>query len=106
MLKSHPDRVCVNFALDFEPQIGYARRLSETVESVQGRISAKHWASSADRYFLREPEKRFFLSFEFARFGFTGLGLNAWMSGLSDNVSLFRMALEKMGVQKLKRMGF
>jgi hypothetical protein len=106
MLKNHPERVCVNFTLDFEPQVGYARRLSEAVEAVQGRLASEHWVSTAERYFLREPTKRFFLSIEFARLSFMGLGLDEWMSGLNDFVSLYRMALEKMGVQKLKRMGF
>jgi hypothetical protein len=106
MLKNHPERVCVNFGLDFEAQVGYARRLSEAVEAVQGRFASKYWACTTERYFLREPTKRFFLSIEFARLGFMGLGLGAWMSGLNDFVSLYQMALEKMGVQKLKRMGF
>lgn len=106
MLKEYPDRVCVGFTLDFEAQIGYARWLSETIEAVQARLPTKLWACSTERYFLRQPENRLFVSFEYARFGFMGLGLDAWMSGLDDYVSLFRMALERMGVEKLKRMSF
>jgi hypothetical protein len=106
MLKKYPDRVFVNFGLDFEAQIGYARKLSEAAEAVQGRLAIKKWSYTTERYVLRVVEKRYYLSLDFARFGFTGLGLDAWMSGLNDHVALFRLGLEKMGVQKLKRAGF
>ena len=106
MLKEHSNRICVFFALDFEAQLGYARRLSEAAEAVQGRFSAKHWSCSTERYFLRDTSNRFFLSLEYARFGYTGLGLNAWVDGIGSFADYFRVGLEKMGVQKLRRIGF
>ena len=106
MLKEHPNSVFVSFALDFEAQIGYARRLSEAAEAVQGRLSVKYWSCTRERYFLRDTEKRSSVSLEFNRFGYMGLGLGGWRSGVNDYVSLFKLGLERMGVQKLTRMGF
>lgn len=106
MLKEHPDRVFVNFAVDFDAQIGYARRLSEAVEAVHGRLPTKQWACTTERYYLRDIEKRFVLSLEFARIGFTSLGLDTWTTRMTEFVSLFKLGLDTMGVEKLKRVGF
>jgi hypothetical protein len=106
MLRMHPNRVCTIFAVDFEPQIGYVRSLPEAVDEVQRRLSVKHWACGPDKYILRNTDQRYFLMFEVSRFTFASLGLGVWISDNRGFIDLYKMALERMRIAQLKRIGF
>lgn len=65
MLKDHSERVCTFFAADYEPQIGFATRLSEAAEAIQGKLSAPHWGFGTGGYLLRVPADRFIFFWTF-----------------------------------------
>jgi hypothetical protein len=106
MLKSHPDRVCTICAVDFEPIVGFCRRLPEAVEAAQARLKAAHWASSTVAYVLRDTVRRRILVLDFRRCQFQTLGLEGWQKDLDENAAIIRVTLETLGVARLKRVGF
>ena len=106
MLESHSKRICTFFAVDYHPQIGYATKLSEAVQSIQGKLNAPHWGFGQAAYVLRNPEQRFLLTMDFRRIGCQTLYLDTWEKGLDDYGSLVRMALDKIGIKTVKRLGF
>jgi len=106
MLNRHSNRVCTIFIADFEPLIGFARKLSDAAEAVQSALQAPSWGFGTGGYLLRHISRRFLFILEFRRICTQTLGLDDWQNNLSQNTHLIKTALEKAGVTKLKRLGF
>ena len=106
MLRVQPTRIVVHFALNFEPQPGFVRSLSEAFEVTHGRMNVKNWAYSTERYVMRDFEQNMLVAFEYNRIGFLSLGLNQWEARRSEIISIAARAMEIMKIPIIKRMGF
>ena len=106
MLEENSERICTVFVADYEPEIGFATKLSDAAEAVQAKFAAPHWACGAGGYLLRKPKDRLLFNLDFRRVFCQTLGLEIWKKGHDDYGSLVRIVLEKVGVKSLKRVSF
>ena len=106
MINRFPDRVVVQFAATFEPQIRYFRSLNEAAALAQDRLKVKHWGYGLENYILRDTEKRLFLAFNYSRIGYLCLGLSSWASNRSEYAKVVADAVKYLGIEKLSRIGF
>jgi hypothetical protein len=106
MLKTHAEQVCTYFAVDFEPILGAVPKLAEAAEAVQARLKAPHWASTTWGYILRDTVRRRILALDYRRCVFQTLGLEGWQKDLDENAAIIRQGLDRLGVARLKRIGF
>ncbi len=105
MLKQHPDRAVTTFAVEFEPII-LTEKVSSAAEVVQKRLKTPHWGLNPGGYVFRDIGQRRIVVVDFRRFMVQTLGVAAWQNGLEDLVTDFRVVLQKLGVVRLKRIGF
>jgi hypothetical protein len=106
MLKDNLERTCTFFVADYEPQIGFATKLSEAAEAAQAKLAAPHWTFGTGGYLLRKPSDRFLLNLDFRRTFCQTLGMEIWQKGFEEYGSIVKMILEKISVKSLKRVGF
>mgnify|MGYP001148488107 CR=1 FL=1 len=105
MALQYNDKALSYIAFNYEPQPGFVRKLSEAFEAVQTKFQFKIWAIAPDKYFIRNVEKRYIISFELNRLGFFGLGLDVLRQEHAKLADIFVMAFEVMGVATVKRSG-
>jgi hypothetical protein len=106
ILRSHADHAATFFAAQFEPQIAYAKKLPNIVEAALKKSKAPHWASTAEKYLIRDTNKKYFYHFDHQTFYCQTLGLDPWIANLDDHVGVMSTAFSKMEVTKIKRLGF
>jgi len=107
MLKDHPERACAYFAVDYQPEVGFPRRIPEAAEVLQAKLKTLTWGiSNTGGYFFRVPAKRLFFTVEWQRFYAQSIGVLAWQSNLNEYGALFKTVVEKIGAKTLKRIGF
>jgi hypothetical protein len=76
MVTRNPDRVVVQFAVNFNPQIRFQQFMIEVAASAQDRLKVNHWGFGPEIYILRDTEKRFFIAFGHNRIGFLSSFMN------------------------------
>jgi hypothetical protein len=106
MLKNNADRVCTTFSVDFEPMVGFSRRLPEAVEAAQARLKAPHWATTTVAYILRDTVRRRILVLDYRRCQFQTIGLDGWLKDVDENAAIIKATLDALEVAKMKRVGF
>jgi hypothetical protein len=104
LLRSKSEHAMTRFSAQFEAQIGYAKKLPNVVESVQKRIKAPHWTSTAEKYIVRETHKKFFYVFDNQIFYCQTLGLGPWIANLDDHLEVMSIVFNKMEVTRIKRL--
>jgi len=102
VLSKHAETGLVFFLAHFEPQITYARKLPRVVEAVQKELKAPHWQSSAERYIIRETQKKFFYHFDHQLFGCQTLGVDPWLSHFPKHMEMLGTAFNRMEVPRLR----
>jgi hypothetical protein len=106
LLRSQGDVAVVFFAAHFEPQVGFAKKLPNVAESVMKHVKAPHWAVTVDnKYVIRETNKKFFYLFGPDVSFCQTLGLEPWIANVGDHVEAMSIALNKMDVSRLKKLG-
>ena len=90
----------------FEPQIGFAKKLPNIAEALLRRIKTPHWQSTGPSYLIRATENRYIYHFDFQLFFCQTLGLDPWINNLSNHKEAFSLALNKMDVTRLKYLNF
>lgn len=107
ILRSHADLAVAFFAAHFEPQWSFAKKLPSVLEGVGKHSKAKGWGLTADnKYVIRVPNKKFFYLFDSQVFYCQTLGLDPWIENLDDHFEALSIALSRMDVSRLKRVGF
>lgn len=106
MLSEHSDRICCFFAADFEPQIGFVRKLSEVAERAKESLKWPDWTVSAHRIVLANRKDRVLMTVDHRRMSWQTLGLVVWRDQLDEHIEVTKVALQLVGVEKLKRLGF
>ena len=106
VLRLHANRAVTYFSAHFEPQVAYAKKLPNIVEAVLKRSNAPHWQSTAEKYLVRETNKKFFYHFDHQVFYCQTLGLDPWIANFDDHVDVMSIAFNKMDVTRIKRLGF
>jgi hypothetical protein len=106
ILRSHADHAVTFFAAHFNPQIAYVKKLPNIAEAVLKKSKAPHWASTAEKYLIRETNKKYFYHFDHQVFYCQTLGLDPWIANLDDHIEIMSTAFSKMDVTRIKRLGF
>lgn len=106
LLRSHADRAVTVFWAQFDPQIAYVKKLSNVVEAVLKKSKATHWASTAEKYLIRETNKKFLYVFDHQIFYCQTLGLDPWIAHLDDHIEVMLTAFSKMEVTRVKKLVF
>jgi hypothetical protein len=104
MLKANSRRACATFVADYEPQVDYLDRLPAAAEACRKMLNVKQWAFGAAAV-LREIEHRVLLSIDHRRVGLQFLGMTPLQADVNRYSAVVRLALDKMAVQKLQRIG-
>jgi hypothetical protein len=95
------------FAADYQPEVGFMKRLPDAAEILRAALKTQNWGTTAaSGYFVRDLTKRLFFTIDLQRLGGQAIGVQAWESSLNDYASAFRHILEQLGVKTLKRIGF
>ena len=105
VLRLHADRAVTYYSAHFDPQITYAKKLPNIADTVMKR-SRPHWASTAEKYMIRETNKKFIYHFDHQIFFCQTLGLDPWIANFDDHVEVMSIAFSKMDVTRMKRLGF
>ncbi len=107
ILRSNADRAVAYFAAHFEPQVAFARKLPNVVESVIKQSKAPHWGATTDnKYIIRETNKKFFYLFDHQVFFCQTLGLGPWIAYTENHFEAMSTTFNKMDVTRIKRLGF
>ncbi len=106
MLEGYSGRSLRAVAADYEPQVGFATKLSDAAEAIQAKLAAEHWGFGTGSYLFRDPNSRFLLHLDFRRVSCQTLGLVNWQKRLEEYSSILRVALDRMKIKTLKRVGF
>lgn len=108
ILREHADKAVVFVAAHFEPQIAFVKRLPNVVDAVVKKLSkVPSWALTPDhKYLIRETRERFFYLIDHQIFYCQTLGLDPWIMNLEAHVEAMTIALSKMDVTRLTRLGF
>ena len=105
MLKTHPERVIATFAVDFEPIVEFDK-VGSAAEIVLRRLKTPHWGAATGSYVFRDTAHRRIVVVDFRRVFVQTLGLEIWQQDLADFASDMRLVLQKLGISRLKRIGF
>jgi hypothetical protein len=105
MLKANSHRACATFAADYEPQVDFQARLPGAAEACRKKLDVKQWALGAGALLLRDIEKRVLLTVDHRRVGLQFLGMTPLQADVNRYSAVVRLALDKMAVQKLQRIG-
>jgi hypothetical protein len=105
-LRSHADHAVAFFVAHFDPQIAYAKKLPNIVEAALKKSKAPHWESTAERYRIRDTNKKYLYHFDHQLFYCQTLGLDPWIANLDDHIEIMSTAFSKMDVTRIKRLSF
>lgn len=106
VLRQYADHAMTFFSAHFEPQIAYAKKLPNIAEAVLKRSKAPHWASTSEKYLIRETNKKFLYQFDHQTFFCQTLGLQPWVANFDDHIEVMSIAFNKMDVTRIKRLDF
>ncbi len=105
MLTDHADRIGTAFAVDFAPQFGV--KVANAADEIYVKYEpAEVNAAPPVTYFYRWPADQRFLFMSHQRIAWHTLGLSWWREHLNEHGAVVRTALNVIGVQRLKRIGF
>jgi hypothetical protein len=105
MLKNYPERAVAVFAVDFEPIVDFAK-VTSAAEVLHKRLKTPHWGVATGSYWFRDTTNRRLAVVDFRRVSIQTLGLEIWQRELADFPSLVTLILQKLGISRLKRIGF
>jgi hypothetical protein len=105
MLKNHPQRAVAIFAVEFEPIVDFAK-VTSAAEVLHKRMKTPHWAVTTGSYAFRDMTHRHLAVVDFRRVSVQMLGLETWQKELADFASQVTLILQKLGISRLKRIGF
>lgn len=105
MLKSHANRVCTYFAVDYEPQLGAT--LGEAAAKLHAEFEPSRVALTVPHgYTFDWPAQRCYLELGITRLRWRSLGLAEWSENSDKYLKIIQTALEAIGAANLKRVGF
>ncbi|MCY2952787.1 MAG: hypothetical protein NTU53_12565 [Planctomycetota bacterium] len=106
MLTERPNSVITLLNATYEPQIGYARKLSEVAESVNRWFKNRHWFSTENSYTFRDPDGHFLFTARWNHLFFQTLGLKPWIDRVEEAGEMADKVLTGLNVKQLKSVSF
>ncbi|MBC8872219.1 MAG: hypothetical protein H8E44_22535 [Planctomycetes bacterium] len=104
MLEKHGNRCRTYFAADFDAQVG--SQFADLANEIRRKYEPDKVQLGPHNYLFSWPSKRVLLVMNPWRMALQTLGLAAWKKKLSDHETMIRFSLDRLGIHKLKRIGF
>lgn len=105
MLRKYSNRIRAYFAVDYEPRLGGS--VAQAAEKVQTEFSPSRTNVGMPlAYTFDWPHERYFITLNATRIAWQSLELTEWYDNYKKHVKVFRAALDAIGVDEFKRVGF
>jgi hypothetical protein len=106
MLKTHADRVISTFAVHFDALMAGEAKIGIAAEVIQSRLKAPHWGLAPGKYVLRDTVNRMIYVIHLRGILVQNLGMDQWVLNLDEHLNIIKDGLKKLGVDRIKRIGF